>query len=94
MAYEHKPGTFTLFKNDKGDNDKRPDYRGEGKDASGGDIEVSAWIKEGGKGKFLSCTMKPKGTRIQTPAADKKAGKPSQMDDDIPFAPIGRSHAL
>ncbi len=28
MAYEHKPGTFSLFKNDKGDNDKRPERRG------------------------------------------------------------------
>ena len=33
MAYEHKPGSFSLFKNDKGDNEKRPDYTGEGMDA-------------------------------------------------------------
>ena len=82
MAYEHKPGTFTLFKNDKGDNDKRPDYRGEGKDEAGNPIEVAAWLQSGPKGKYMACTMKPKG--IRTPAADKKAVA-AQLDDDIPF---------
>jgi hypothetical protein len=73
MAFEHKPGTFSLFKNDKGDNDKRPDYRGEGKDMAGRDIEVAAWLREGGKGKFLSCTFKLK-------EKTKGADKPSQRD--------------
>lgn len=26
MSFEHKPGTFTLFKNDKQGNANRPDY--------------------------------------------------------------------
>ncbi len=30
MAYEQKPGDFTLFKNDKEGNEKRPDYTGNG----------------------------------------------------------------
>ena len=28
MAYEQEEGKVSLFKNDKGDNDKRPDYTG------------------------------------------------------------------
>jgi len=28
MAYEHEEGKVSLFKNDKGDNEKRPDYTG------------------------------------------------------------------
>lgn len=83
MPYEHKPGTFSLFKNDKGDNDKRPDYRGEGKDLAGGAIEVSAWLKEGGKGKFMSCTFKPKGQQ-QAAAPKPAAREPAQDDDDAP----------
>ena len=60
MAYEQKAGEFVLFKNDKGDNDKRPDYRGDGMDLDGNAIEVAAWIKEGKKGKFMSCRIKLK----------------------------------
>ena len=58
MAYEQKPGDFVLFKNDKGDNPKRPDYRGDGIDLNGNPLEIACWIKEGKKGKFMSCTMK------------------------------------
>lgn len=94
MAYEHKPGTFTLFKNAKDGNESRPDYRGEGKDLAGNAIEVAAWIKEG-KSKFLSCTFKAKGgKKMDTPAADRKAAKGGGIDDEIPFTRIGRSHAL
>jgi hypothetical protein len=61
MAYEHKPGSFTLFKNNKKSADNHPDYTGTGKDRDGSDIDVSAWIKESGNGgKFMSCVMKEK----------------------------------
>lgn len=86
MAYEHKPGTFSLFKNDKGDNPKRPDYRGDGMDMAGNAIEVSGWLKEGKKGKFLSCNFKMKGaekTPVKAPAA--QGGHFDDMADDIPF---------
>ncbi len=59
MPYEHKPGTFSLFKNET-DNDKAPRYKGYGKDLDGNDIEVAAWLKDGAKGKFMSCTFKRK----------------------------------
>lgn len=84
MAYEHKPGTFTLFKNDKGENAKRPDYRGEGKDLAGNEIEVAGWIKGEKPKTFLSCTFKMKGA--EQPA--KKAPTGSRFDDmqdDVPF---------
>lgn len=63
MAYEQKPGEFALFKNDKGDNPKRPDYRGDGLDLNGKPVEIACWLKEGKKGKFMSCNMKPKGAK-------------------------------
>ena len=76
MAYENKPGEFALFKNDKGDNPKRPDYRGDGLDLQGNPLEIACWIKEGKKGKFMSCTMKPaQGTRA----------KPKDDDSNVPF---------
>jgi len=93
MAFEHRPGTFSLFKNSKKTNDKAPDYRGEGKDAAGNEIEVAAWLNEGAKGKFMSCNFKIKGERTDAHApAPKPAPKPQEggstfddMDDDIPF---------
>ena len=88
MSYEHKPGSFTLFKNDKGDNEKRPDYRGEGKDLAGNAIEVAGWVREGGGKKFLSCTMKAKDAPKQyakSDSAGKRDGGVTTMDSDIPW---------
>lgn len=82
MAYEHKPGTFSLFKNDKDGNDKRPDYRGDGVDLDGNSIRVSAWLRDGKSGKFMSCKIEPKEEQRQ-PA--KQAPKPAVGFDDLPF---------
>lgn len=78
MAFEHKPGSFSLFKVDKQGNEKRPDYSGPGKDLTGQEIEVAAWLRDGGKGKFMSCTFKIKD-------AKPKGGHPKDIESDIPF---------
>lgn len=62
MSYEPKDGSGALFRNDKGDNPSRPDYRGDIR-IDGTDYELAAWIKEGKKGKFMSLAAKPKGER-------------------------------
>lgn len=97
MAYEHKAGSFSLFKNDKGDNEKRPDYRGNGKDMLGRDIEVAGWLRDGKEGapKWLSCTIKlkePKPAQEPQRTAEPEplgagATKPNPFDDlhDPPF---------
>lgn len=80
MAYEHKPGDFALFKNDKGDNEKRPDYRGEGLDPNGKPVEIACWIKQGKKGKFMSCKMTP-----HRDAPKAKQGTVDEVDTSVPF---------
>jgi len=45
--YTPQPNTFTLFANDKGDNPKRPDYRGDIIMPDGTKMRLSAWVKEG-----------------------------------------------
>jgi hypothetical protein len=60
MAYEHKPGSGTLFKNAKKTATNHPDYTGTYKDHNGREFEVAAWIKSGKKGDFLSFATKPK----------------------------------
>jgi len=71
-----------LFKNDKGSNEKRPDYRGtimiEGKT-----YKLSSWvntIKQGDKAgeKFLSIKAELGQPNQSTPA-------PSQPETDLPF---------
>jgi hypothetical protein len=82
MAYEQKPGDFTLFKNDKEGNEKRPDYTGNGLGLDGSRIKVSAWLKQGKSGKFMSCRFQP-----MTSGEPARSGQPqSRADDgDIPF---------
>ena len=81
MAYEHKPGTFAIFKNDKEGNEMRPDYTGEGADLNGKPIRVACWIKTGKKDKFLSCKFQIKDDKPET----KKGGHFDDLEDDIPF---------
>lgn len=93
MAYEPKPGQFSLFKNDKEGNEARPDYRGDGMDLAGNAIKVSAWLKKGQKGTFMSCKFELKdpiqaAARTQ-PSHTKTTQAPAPasdfLDDDIPF---------
>ncbi len=79
MAYELKPGQGTFFKNDKGDNAARPDYRGE-VNVAGMMYKISGWIKEGKSGlKYMSLSVEEPQEKAAEPA--KKAA----VEDDIPF---------
>lgn len=72
-----------LFKNDKGDNPKRPDYRGK-LDVGGVEYLISGWIMESKKGeKFMSLKVEVK---EEKPAPEKPApAKQADIDDTIPF---------
>jgi hypothetical protein len=68
-----------LFKNDRKSGDRDPDYRGT---ATIGNIEyrMSAWLKDGRSGKFLSFAFTLKD------APKSAAAKPGRdFDDQIPF---------
>ena len=56
MAQYDNTNTFTLFVNDKGENQKRPDWTGN-MNVDGIEFRLSGWIRESAKGKFVSgCT--------------------------------------
>jgi hypothetical protein len=78
MAYDNT-NSGALFKNDKQGNENWADYKGS-ININGAEFWVSAWIKQGKSGKFMSLAVKPKD------AAAKTASTPQPSPDaDIPF---------
>lgn len=86
--------TGAIFKNDKKESEKHPDYKGQ-INVNGVEYWLSAWIKTSTKtgNKFMSLSVKPKDAPAQQPAPAKAPTKaPAQgsgfddMDDDsVPF---------
>jgi uncharacterized protein (DUF736 family) len=86
MAYEMKPNTGSLFKNDKKEADSHPDYKGSALIDGLGECWLDAWINTSANGtKYMSLKLKPKepasnGTvRVQTQFG------PVDLDDEAPF---------
>ena len=77
--YQMKDMTGSLFVNDKGDNDKRPDMRGDVM-INGVKFSISAWNNESKAGKkYLGVKV----CEWQEKPASNGAGQ--AMDDEIPF---------
>lgn len=75
-----------LFKNDRKEQDKHPDYQGS-INIDGVEFWLSAWIKSGQKGKFMSLSVKPKEEkRKPDPISTGRPRKNADLDDEIPFA--------
>lgn len=98
MSYQPKPGSGSLFKNDRKEKDTHPDYRGDLCLPDGSMIRLAGWIKQGAKGSFLSLAVdKPREEQRQSDdflagqadrgrqggvAGGDDRGSPFEIDDD------------
>ena len=73
--------SFALFKNDKGDNEARPDYTGNVTLPDGKEMRMAAWVRESKSGlKFLSGRLsEPQDNSVTNNASVEGA------DADVPF---------
>jgi hypothetical protein len=85
MAYTPKEGSGSLFKNDRKTTETHPDYTGSIM-VNGKEHYLSAWVKEGKKGKFFSVSI----GKVKQPAGFTARGQDelprnTLVDDDVPF---------
>ena len=84
MAYVPKEGSGSLFKNDRKTTETHPDYTGSIM-VNNREHYLSAWVKEGTKGKFFSVSIgkekQPKGFV----AAGSDELPRNTIEDDVPF---------
>jgi len=79
MSEYDNTNTGILFKNDVGDNPKRPVYRGN-IDINGAKYDIAGWVREGKNGKrFISLKVEEPKAVGQTPISA------SAETDEIPF---------
>lgn len=91
MAYEQKEMCGVLFRNDRKTQDNHPDHNGSCT-INGVEYWISAWVKEGQRGKFFSMAFKPKLDNqkravdaLRKGADAAKPSNPEPDDSNVPF---------
>jgi hypothetical protein len=84
MAQQQRELSGILFRNDKGDNQNRPDYRGTCT-VGGGIYSLSAWVKDGQSGKFLSISFTFENPVVGQPGQPQAPAQPVPEPDPLPF---------
>lgn len=78
MKFEQKPNTGSLFKNEKKNNPKQPDYQGSGI-IWGKETQISAWLKESKTGKKYFSFV------FSEPFNGRKGYAAEKSGEEVPF---------
>ena len=93
MAYEQRELSGSLFKNERKTEENHPNATGSAL-IDGVEYWVSAWTKIDKNGnRWQSLAFKRKDQPAESPR-QKAERSVRDIDQDIPFAPIGRSHVI
>ena len=88
MAYEKKDMSGTLFRNERKETDKHPDWAGY-IIINGVEYWLNGWEKNGSKGLFFSLAAKPKEERAKEVRSGYQGRQPDEAppneDGEIPF---------
>jgi hypothetical protein len=84
MAYELKELQGSLFTNERKEKETHPDWQGTCK-VDGKEYWISAWEKEGAKGKFFSLAFKSKDQAFSKLKEEVKPKADFDDSDSIPF---------
>lgn len=80
MTKHDIPNSGVLFKNDRKQNERSPDYRGS-INIDGREMWLNAWIKTSAAGnKFMSLSVKPKDA-----TANPAPARRDDLNDPLPF---------
>lgn len=89
--YEQKDNSGALFKNDKKESEKQPDYRGECV-VNGKELAVSAWIKTSAKGtKYMSLSFSEPYKKAVKVAGDDDSRSRNRWAEESPRANVSSS---
>jgi hypothetical protein len=84
MAYEQRDNGGSLFKNDRKESEKHPDYKGTAK-INGQDFWMNAWLKEKNGKKFFSFSFNAKDARQAARSTPPPETANEPEDESIPF---------
>jgi hypothetical protein len=76
---EPRENTGILFRNNRKQSDASPDYTGT-LNVGGAEYQISGWIKQGAKAKFMSLSVRPKNETKQPARTNAQ-----RCDDKIGF---------
>ena len=80
MSTPQRMNSGILFKNTRRETERHPDYTG-AINLNGTEFSLSAWVKQGARGKFMSLSVTPKTGADAT----SRAKSPDQFDDAAGF---------